>query len=216
MRPPPISDLPFETLVAYAPLAAVWAAVFWSGSGVAALILQLASRVAYVGYVWWTLRAEASDRRLVRRFGVEGGFRRFQRAATVVMNNDAVAFVVLAYLTRGPLYDAVGTPLAVAAGALLLAVGLGFKAWARSVLGASGYYWYDFFDPAAIAAPSRRGPYRVLRDPMYTLGNLHAYGFALALGSIAGLGAAVFNQILIVVFSHRVERPRLERGQRRT
>jgi hypothetical protein len=46
---------------------------------------------------------------------------------------------------------------------------------------------------------------------MYTVGYLHAYGFALMCGSLWGLAAAVFDQAAILVFQHFVERPHVAR-----
>jgi hypothetical protein len=42
---------------------------------------------------------------------------------------------------------------------------------------------------------------------MYTVGYLHAYGFALVTGSWLGLLAAAFDQAAILVFHQLVEKP---------
>jgi hypothetical protein len=52
-----------------------------------------------------------------------------------------------------------------------------------------------------------RGPYAVLADPIYGLGQLAAYGSALALASPIGLLAAALNQIGLYAFNAMVERP---------
>lgn len=142
---------------------------------------------------------------------MEAGFRRFRRIASTVMNLDAVSFVVLCLVTRGSLGGRISPMVLIPAGLLLVVAGIGIKTWAARSLGARAYYWYDFFVPESAALPDPPGPYRYLDNPMYTLGYLHAYGFALMCGSAWGLGASVFDQAAILAFQHFVERPHVER-----
>src|SRR5205823_10694441 len=60
-------------------------------------------------------------------------------------------------------------------------------------------------------APTIAGPYRWLRNPMYTVGYLQTYGLALLVASLPGLVAAVFSQGAIVAFYRLVERPHYQR-----
>src|SRR6266576_522781 len=55
------------------------------------------------------------------------------------------------------------------------------------------------------------GPYRWLKNPMYTVGYLPVYGLALATASLVGLVAALFDQCAILTFYHLVEKPHFER-----
>jgi protein-S-isoprenylcysteine O-methyltransferase Ste14 len=95
----------------------------------------------------------------------------------------------------------------VTGGIVMIALGIGVKAWAAFSLGSGAYYWEDFFLPERVATPEPPGPYRYLKNPMYTLGYLHAYGFALVCGSWLGLIAAAFDQTAILIFHNRVEKP---------
>ncbi len=169
------------------------------------------SRLAYAGGVGWALRQEERRHLFSRARGVEAGFQRFRRIASTVMNTDAVSFVVLCLVTRGSLGDATAPIVLVPAGLVLVAAGIGIKLWAARSLGARAYYWYDFFVPESARPPDPPGPYRYLDNPMYTLGYLHAYGFALMCGSAWGLAAAVFDQAAILAFHYLVERPHVER-----
>jgi protein-S-isoprenylcysteine O-methyltransferase Ste14 len=94
---------------------------------------------------------------------------------------------------------------------LLIAAGISMKLWAAARLGAGAYYWENFFVAGPFVAPDPPGPYRYLRNPMYTVGYLHAYGFALACLSLPGLLAAAFDQGAILLFHHFVERPHFQR-----
>lgn len=159
----------------------------------------------------WALRQEERRQLFSRGPGVEAGFRRFRRLASTIMNTDAVSFVVLCLLTRGALGRVAGPLLLVPVGLLLVVAGIGIKLWAARTLGSRAYYWYDFFMPASARPPDPPGPYRYLDNPMYTVGYLHAYGFALMCGSAWGLGAAAFDQAAILAFHHLVERPHVAR-----
>ncbi len=176
-----------------------------------ALAFHLASRLAYVGYVGFALRREERQGHYTRRHGVEQGFRRFRRVAAAVMLNDALSFILVCVVTRQSLRLDVSPILPITAGVLLVLLGVGVKFWAAAQLGAKAYYWHNFFVPDAGLAPTRSGPYRYVKNPMYTLGYLHTYGVALALGSWPGLVAAGFDQVAILVFYRWVEKPHFEK-----
>ena len=60
-----------------------------------AVVYHLVSRLAYAVGVGVALRRQDRAQIFTRRDGPEAGFLRFRRAASIVMNNDAVSFVVL-------------------------------------------------------------------------------------------------------------------------
>ena len=93
--------------------------------------------------------------------------------------------------------------------------GAGIKLWAAASLGGKAYYWYNFFDPEAPVAARAPGPYRFIRNPMYTLGYLQTYGLAILFGSLPALIASGFDQVAVLVFNHVVERPHYARLLRR-
>ena len=175
-----------------------------------ALGYHLASRLAYVLYVGLTLHRQDRTAYLTRRYGAEAGFRRFRRAAAFVMANDAVSFGVLCFVSVNTLHVGVPRGLEIAVGAGLALIGIATKVWAAATLG-DGYYWHNFFTPADRIVPKAAGPYRWLKNPMYTVGYLPVYGLALATASVFGLGAALFDQCAILTFYHLVEKPHFER-----
>jgi protein-S-isoprenylcysteine O-methyltransferase Ste14 len=173
-----------------------------TGVQTAALGYAVISRLAYVLYVGIALRRET-----------EGGperFRRFRRTAAWIMNHDAFAFVVLCLLSAGTLTLPLSRPVVIAIGIVLTLVGLGVKLWAARTLGADAYYWHNFFEPDAAQGLVMHGPYRFVSNPMYTIGYLHTYGFALVLGSLPGVFAAAFAQAAILTFYYLVEKPHFE------
>lgn len=154
---------------------------------------------------------EERSRWFTSRHGLEAGYLRFRQIASTLMNLDALLFVLVCILTRGTL----GTPwpvvLRATAGVVLIAVGAGMKLWARHTLGPEVYYWRDFFAPEEHTVSDATGPYKYLDNPMYTIGYLHAFGFALVFDSAPGLVLAAFMQVAVLVFYRLVERPHIER-----
>ena len=172
-----------------------------------AIAYHVGSRLAYVIGVGVALIRQDRHQALTRLHGVEPGFRRFRRLASFLMNNDAVSFVLLCIVTRQTMPWEVPWLVLPGVGLLLIFIGLSTKLWAAARLGHSAYYWHNFFVPVPPAPPDPPGPYRYLRNPMYTVGYLHAYGFALLMGSGTGLLAAAFDQVAILVFHQLVEKP---------
>jgi protein-S-isoprenylcysteine O-methyltransferase Ste14 len=173
-----------------------------------ALGYSVVSRLAYVVYIGVALRR--ADAEAVTSGAGPSAYARFRRRAAILMYHDGIAFVAVCLVTRGTL----DLPLPLAwrlAGAALVALGVAVKLWAAATLGADGYYWRDFFEREPRPAPTIAGPYRWLKNPMYTLGYVQTYGLALLVASLPGLVAAVFSQGAIVVFYRLVERPHYQR-----
>jgi protein-S-isoprenylcysteine O-methyltransferase Ste14 len=169
-----------------------------------ALSYHVVSRLAYVVGVGTALRHEER----APHADVDAAFRRFRRLASILMVNDALSFGLLCVLARDSLP---GRGVLAVLGLALICCGAGTKVWAARTLGGDAYYWRDFFEPHRFATPNRLGPYRFLKNPMYTLGYAHVYGFALLCGSGVGLVAAAFDQAAILVFYRLVEHPHLAR-----
>jgi len=176
-----------------------------------ALAYHLASRLAYVLYIGVALGRQERSGHFTQRYGADAGFRRFRRTAAIVMYNDAASFVLLCVVSRDTLVLGLPRGLVMAVGALLVLVGLGTKLWATATLGGDAYYWRNFFAPIDRVVPAAAGPYRWLRNPMYTVGYLQTYGFALATGSLFGLGAALLDQAGILIFYRWIEKPHFDR-----
>jgi len=177
-----------------------------------AFAYHLASRLAYVLYVGVALRRQERAGYFTRRYGAAEGFRRFRRAAAILMGSDALSFVALCVVSRNTLAIASPRGLVLAVGVVLVVVGVLTKAWAAATLGGRAYYWSNFFGPANRTTPSVAGPYRFFKNPMYTVGYLQVYGLALLAGSLPGLAAALFDQAAILTFYRAVEKPHFDRS----
>ena len=175
---------------------------------------HLAARLAYVGYVWVGLTRQQADGWWTRQWGLEDGFARFRRGASRIMAIDAVSFVAVCLVGWGTGPAILPRGAAIAIGAALVVLGVGTKLWAAATLGNKAYYWYNFFAPAAPSTVVSTGPYRFLKNPMYTVGYLQTYGCALITGSLAGMVASVCDQAAILLFHWRVESAHFERISR--
>src|SRR5438445_12609165 len=182
--------------------------------GVIALAYHLAARLAYVLYIGRALRRGDRTAYLAPRRGRAGAFRRFRRMAAILMYNDATSFVVLCLASWGSLSDGLPRVPLLVVGAVLVIVGTVIKLWAAATLGGGPYYWRNFFVPDDWRGPSTAGPYRYLRNPMYTVGYLQTYGFALVTRSWPVLAAALIDHVAIPLFYQLVEQPPFDKVAR--
>lgn len=191
---------------AYGALVLVYLLLLRFDAGGPALAFHVLSRLAYFFYVGLSLRSADRNPSLTRDAGDER-YRRFRRWAEPIMTNDAASLVLLCWVTRGTLPVDLAEPVALLLGGALVALGTVSKLWAAATVGVDNFYWRNFFVPPEGGVRLIRGPYRLLRNPMYTVGYLHTYGVAILLGSLAGLAASLFDHVLILVFYRWVERP---------
>jgi protein-S-isoprenylcysteine O-methyltransferase Ste14 len=200
-------------VLAIAPAVVVGLAVVATDSAALAVAWNVASRLAYVGYVAAALRRRtASDGRAP---DAETAWFAFRARASRLMENDAISLGALCIVTRGTLGLAFPVWATIAAGLALMAVGIGIKAWASASLPAGSFHWRSFFVTEDVVRVSATGPYRWIANPMYTLGYAHAYGFALVFGSLWGLLASAFAQAMILLLAALVERPQVKRLRER-
>lgn len=92
-------------------------------------------------------------------------------------------------------------------GILLICIGLLVKTWATMIVGLDIYYYKDMFLGKSTSSFAVKGPYRILSNPMYGIGNIQLYGLALFHFSIHGLIVALISHISIYAFYFIAERP---------
>lgn len=176
--------------------------IFWI-----AILYHVASRLAYVGWVGAALSAQHRRQLAAPGENFESRYEGFRRRASQLMTNDAISLVLLCLVTRQTLHIATPQWLLWLVSTALIVAGVGIKMWAAKTLGSKAYYWHNFFVTAPEAPAEATGPYRYISNPMYTVGYLQVYGLALAFGSLPALLGGLFDQLAILVFHLRVERP---------
>lgn len=197
--------------IVYIVLLPLWGLVVAQDSVPLAFAAFLAARAAYVLFVGFSLRAQARSRWYSRRYGPEEGFRRFRCAALALMVNDVAGIVAVCWAGRATITGPLEPVAVVALGGVLCSVGVGVRAWATASLPEGSFFWKGSFLPQTCNRFVTTGPYRWFKNPMYTLGYLHAYGAALLFQSLSGLAAAAVAQAGILLMCWWAERPHTER-----
>jgi hypothetical protein len=173
------------------------------GGPVVWLVLFVAARLAYVGYIGYWLRAQDRRGALTARWG-DAARERFARRGSWLMNVDGVCLGIAIGKHAGEI-EGPRTALFVL-GVALVAFGIFVTIASARALGIRAWLWEDFFGPSTAPWPPR-GIYRWVDDPKYVLGYAHAYGWALMCFSATGLGMALFAHAAILAYNRIVERP---------
>jgi protein-S-isoprenylcysteine O-methyltransferase Ste14 len=158
-------------------------------------------------------------RRWRARVGSERAYAQYELVLALMFQLQGLAVYQVSRLAWSDVVPGETEALAVAAPELrvglalaFLAVGMSVKLWATWIAGLDAYYYRDMFqDRRAASGFVARGPYRILNNPMYGLGNLHTYGIALLAGSTPGLLAAAVCHLSIYAFYWSAEAPFVER-----
>ncbi len=150
-------------------------------------------------------RERSWAQRLINRFGEERAFEIFEGLMAFVFCHNGLSIAFMCSVSGG--LEVFPMWVLLPSGACLMLVGFSVKLWATLVVGIDTYYYKDLFWRRAVADFKVAGPYKFLKNPMYGVGHLHAYGVALMSGSSAGLIAVAFNQACIWSFYLLIERP---------
>lgn len=145
----------------------------------------------------------------IARFGEEEAWRRYERTVGLMFMNQGLGLGAMTSIVEPS--TALAHPTVIMIGALLFALGFATKLWATLVVGLDTYYFKDMFLGRPIGAFVVSGPYRFFAHPMYTVGHLHAYGYAILQGSYLGIGAAAICHLGLLVFYWTAERPFIRR-----
>ncbi|MEW6746915.1 MAG: PEMT/PEM2 methyltransferase family protein [Planctomycetota bacterium] len=154
--------------------------------------------------------------RLIRHFGVERSYKGLEAVLGVVFLHHALCQTAVMKSFGASLPEVVPDWIYQAAGAALIIAGAGCKYWAAHLTGLDTYYYRDMFAGHQVAVKKNNGfvlsgPYRIMENPMYGVGNFVAYGGALWYQSWAGLVVAAAMQASIYLFYSLFERPFVER-----
>ena len=186
----------------------VWGALNPPAMRQAALVYVVAVWLFYYGGLSLVL-GTGLRRRLVERLGEAGARRVFCAVLGVAFLNQALAQGAVMQSWSGSIVASVRWPLTGAAYTLILC-GTGVKLWATYASSLDTYYYVDMLIGHPVAAddkPVTNGPFRWFRNPMYGVGNLHAYGSALVAMSWQGLLVAGIYHASLYTFYVLLERP---------
>jgi protein-S-isoprenylcysteine O-methyltransferase Ste14 len=150
--------------------------------------------------------------RLIARHGEDRAYRMYETVLALMFINQGLGVGCMTALSLGPSWVLPISPgLACVVGGCFFACGLVIKVWATVLVGVDVYYYRDMFLGRPVSEFVCRGPYRVFQNPMYGVGQLHAYGYAILARSLTGLVCAMICHSLIYVFYITAERPFIRR-----
>jgi len=150
--------------------------------------------------------------RAISLLGEERAFKAYETLAGLMFLNQGLGVGCMSALHAPVIERAIPAPLVLAAGIMFFVVGLSAKLWATLEVGVDVYYFRDMFLGRPLAPPVVHGPYRFLRNPMYSVGQIQGYGYALLYGSLPGVAAAGAGHLLIYAFYLFAERPFVRRN----
>ncbi|MEU0042931.1 methyltransferase family protein [Streptomyces werraensis] len=144
----------------------------------------------------------------IRRARVAGPAQRWARAALVTGSLLVGVAAPVAELLGLHALPALGMPGLRAAGAVLAALGIGAVIGAQNAMGAS---WRDDVDPTERTTLVTHGPFRKVRNPIYTAALAWAIGLALLVPNYLALPGPVLLLLGLELQVRRVEEPYLRR-----
>lgn len=169
--------------------------------------------VFYYGGITWYL-GSSRPARLIARLGEAEALRRYRVVVALMFIHQGLGIGCVTAL-QGPQLPALpfGEAVAQGFGAALFLVGFVIKVWATMLVGVKTYYFEDLFLQRPLVGLVTRGPYRWLQNPMYSVGQVHGYGYALWHRSYTGFAAMALCHVLLYVFYFTVEQPFVQRLQ---
>jgi SAM-dependent methyltransferase len=155
---------------------------------------------------------------LRRRLGEAPGARAYEGLTALFFYHRSYSFALLVEKTA--FLDAewllpYGLGLQVV-GWLGIGVGVVVNTWAFLLVGRPAFYYLDMYYGRFLQPFAASSLYRVLPNPMYSLGQLPAYGLALLAGSWPGLLYTAVNQACAYLFYAVAERPHVRAVRART
>lgn len=145
---------------------------------------------------------------MIARHGVDVAWLRYERICALMFLNQGLGLGALGSSSYGRLES---SPAVVAAGIACVVVGVVVKVWSTLEIGVDIYFYKDMFVGRRDADLKVGGPYRWIPHPIYTVGQLHAYGYALLQRSWLALAGALACHVGIFVFYKVAEGPFLAR-----
>lgn len=170
----------------------------------------IVSTVFYISFITLCLREHGWRNKFITKYGEEDGYLRFEGILAFCFYHNAASISYLCVVTAGSFEIMYIEYLKYIIGVIIL-FGFAIKFWAAHLVGWDIYYWKDMFLGRKIGGFVVSGPYKYFANPMYGIGQIQAYGFAVWYGSTYGLGIALLNQSLVFIFFFLVEKKFIQR-----
>lgn len=150
---------------------------------------------------------------LKKNFGESLGYEIYQSATAILFFLSATGFTLLvnksigiffpSFLKNPVLLSYVGIPIII--------IGLVTNIWSALIIGIDIYYYKDLFLGRKIGEFRKEGPYTLLSNPMYSIGQASGYGTAILSASVMGIVFIFLNQVLMYIFYLLFEKPHIKK-----
>lgn len=149
---------------------------------------------------------------LKKKYGESKGFEYYKLITALMFFHGAMIFSLMISKSGWSLlfFISAGTTLYYLGIAACL-VGLTVNIWSAMLIGLDVYYYKDLFIGRPVGEFRKEGPYLLLANPMYSLGQWNGYGTALIYGSLAGVVAIMLNQVMMYIFYYTIEKPHIQK-----
>jgi protein-S-isoprenylcysteine O-methyltransferase Ste14 len=176
------------------------------------VVYFIISEIFYLGFIFLVLSENGYRHWLIKRWkNEEEGYLAFEAVLGFMFFHNGASLGFVASSSPGSLFGFIDKNFLLIIAGLMTLTGFIIKIWAAKVVSIDIYYWKDMFLGKKITEFVETGPYKFLNNPMYGIGQLQAYAFAIWHGSATGLIAAFINQILIFTFYYTVEKKFIRR-----
>ena len=155
-------------------------------------------------------------RLLIANYGEKKAFEIYQTIVGLMFMNQGLGIAAMTSLDVGANWEiSISSSYTFIFGGIVFMIGIILKIWSTMILGIDLYYYRDMFLNHSVGNFTQSGPYKIFDNPMYGIGQIHGYGYAIMYQSITGFMAIAICHILIYVFYYSVERPFVRRVYRR-
>ena len=176
------------------------------------VVYFIISEILYLGFIFLVLSENGYRQWFIKRWkNEEEGYLAFEAVLGFMFFHNGASLGFVASSSPGSLFGFIDKDFLFIIAGLMTLTGFIIKVWAAKVVSIDIYYWKDMFLGKKITEFVETGPYKFLNNPMYGIGQLQAYAFAIWHGSATGLIAAFINQILIFTFYYSVEKKFIRR-----
>lgn len=176
------------------------------------VVYFIISEIFYLGFIFLVLSENGYRHWFIKRWkNEEEGYLAFEAVLGFMFFHNGASLGFVASSSPGSLFGFIDKNFLLIIAGLMTLTGFIIKIWAAKVVSIDIYYWKDMFLGKKITEFVETGPYKFLNNPMYGIGQLQAYAFAIWHGSATGLIAAFINQILIFTFYYTVEKKFIRR-----
>lgn len=203
---PKHATIPRVIAIAASIALSVYLAFYHPYNSTVGVIYFASSEILYLGFIFLVLSANGYRHWFIKKWkNEEDGYLAFEAVLGFLFFFNGASLGFIASSTHGSLFAFIDRDLLLIITGAMTLTGLIIKIWSAKVVSIDIYYWKDMFLGRKITEFVVTGPYKFLSNPMYGIGQLQAYAFAIWHGSTIGLIAAFINQCLIFTFFYTVE-----------